>query len=167
VDPVAAERIDAADARRIVRALEVYELTGTPISAQQHVDAAAGFAYNCAKYVLTAPRDLLFQRINQRVDRMLQAGWLEEVRRLIDSGVPCDAQSMQAIGYRHLREYQSEERDLEETIRLIKRDTRRYAKRQMTWLRGGEGYRWLSPGSERQRRACTAAVVTAGRRLHG
>ncbi|MEA3403473.1 MAG: tRNA (adenosine(37)-N6)-dimethylallyltransferase MiaA [Armatimonadota bacterium] len=165
VDPAAAQRIEPGDARRIVRALEVWELTGEPISAQQDVDAHGGNHYNCAKYVLTAPRGVLFERIERRIDEMMEAGWLDEVRRLADSGVTSDCQSMQAIGYRHLLQHLSGERDLDETVRLIKRDTRRYAKRQMTWLRSGEGYRWLSMGGDRQRGACAEMLVTAARRL--
>lgn len=165
VDPEAAERIDASDERRIVRALEVYELTGEPISAQQDVDADSHIHYNCAKYVLTAPRQMLFDRIERRVDRMMQGGWVEEVRRLVASGVTSDCQSMQAIGYRHLLEHLAGEHDLDETVRLIKRDTRRYAKRQMTWLRGDEGYRWLAAGSSTQREACTQMLVQVAERL--
>ena len=167
VDPEAAQRIDPADAKRILRALEVYEITGSPISAQQHVDDGAGIVYNCAKYVLTSPRERLFERIEHRVDLMMEAGWLDEVRDLAAQRVPPEAQSMQAIGYRHLLEHLAGERDLDETIRLIKRDTRHYAKRQMTWLRGGERYRWLALGSNLQRRACTDSIVRDARRLQG
>jgi tRNA dimethylallyltransferase len=98
---------------------------------------------------------------------MMEAGWVDEVRVLIEAGVPSDAQSMQAIGYRHLREYLDDERDLEETIRLIKRDTRRFAKRQLTWLRGGAEYRWLSPANADQRRACTAMMITRANLMWG
>jgi tRNA dimethylallyltransferase len=167
VDPESAERIDGGDARRIVRALEVFELTGRPMSAERDVDAEAARAYNCAKYVLTPPRKLLFDRIERRVDAMLEAGWVDEVRALIDTGVPPDAQSMQAIGYRHLREYLDGERDLEETVRLIKRDTRRFAKRQLTWLRGGEDYHWLSPAHTRQRRACVELMISRANSMWG
>ncbi|MFW6437683.1 MAG: tRNA (adenosine(37)-N6)-dimethylallyltransferase MiaA, partial [Armatimonadota bacterium] len=159
IDPESAERIDSADARRIVRALEVYELTGRPMSEERSVDDKGAVNYNCAKYVLTPPRKLLFDRIERRVDAMMEAGWVDEVRDLIETGVPPDAQSMQAIGYRRLREYLDNERDLEETVRLIKRDTRRFAKRQLTWLRGGEGYHWLSPADAAQFRACTTMMV--------
>ncbi|NLO04364.1 MAG: tRNA (adenosine(37)-N6)-dimethylallyltransferase MiaA [candidate division WS1 bacterium] len=169
IDPAATEYIHPSDARRIVRALEVYELTGTPISAARGrggtVDAPAPSPYNCARYVLTAPRETLFARIERRVDSMFEAGWVEEVRDLIASGVPSDAQSMQAIGYRRIAEYLRGERDLDETVALIKRDTRHYAKRQVTWLRGSEGYRWLSAGSEMQFRACAAMTVAASRML--
>lgn len=167
VDPVAAKRIAPADARRIVRALEVYELTGRPISAQQHVDADASVVYNCAKFVLTAPRERLFERIERRAEMMMEAGWLDEVHELLACGVSPDAQSMQAIGYRHLREHLNDERDLEETIRLIVRDTKRYARRQMTWLRGGEGYRWLAAADDMQHRSCTEMIVTEARRMLG
>ncbi len=165
VDPEAADSIDPADERRIVRALEVWELTGEPISAQQRVDAASTIQYNAAKYVLTAPREMLFDRIDHRVDVMMEAGWLDEVRGLAASGVSSDCQSMQAIGYRHLLEYLERDGDLDETVRLIKRDTRRYAKRQMTWLRSGAGYRWLSAGSDAQRRACAAVIVADAQRV--
>jgi len=169
IDPAAARRIEPSDIRRIVRALEIFELTGRPISAVQArrrpVDAADAPEYNCAKYVLTAPRQLLFDRIERRVERMMAAGWLDEVRSLVADGVTARAQSMQAIGYRHLLEYLGGKRDLDETVQLIKRDTRRYAKRQMTWLRGDHGYRWLAIGGERQRRACTVIIVRAAQRL--
>jgi len=165
IDPPAAARIDPGDARRTIRALEVFELTGMPMSAQRHVDADSAAEYNCAKYVLTAPREFLFDRIERRVERMIRAGWLDEVRDLVASGVTRHSQSMQAIGYRHLLEHLDGKRDLAETVGLIERDTRRYAKRQMTWLRGSEGYRWLSMGSDRQRHACTAVIVTTARRL--
>lgn len=167
VDPESAERIDSSDARRIVRALEVYELTGRPMSEERAVDGKAASNYNCAKYVLTPPRKLLFERIERRVDAMVEAGWVDEVRALVASGVPSDAQSMQAIGYRHLREYLDGERDLEETVRLIRRDTRRFAKRQLTWLRSGEAWQWLSPANQAQRRACTAMMITRARRMWG
>lgn len=167
VDPASAERIAPPDARRIVRALEVYELTGRPMSRERDVDAGAAAQYNYAKYVLTPPRRLLFDRIERRVDAMMEAGWLDEVRALIDSGVPPDAQSMQAIGYRRLREHLDGERNLSETVDLIKRDTRRFAKRQLTWLRGGADYRWLSPAGEAAWRACRRMIVGHLRRIRG
>lgn len=167
VDPASAKRIDSGDARRIVRALEVYELTGRPFSTQSDVDAEAARNYNCAKYVLTPPRKLLFDRIERRVDAMMEAGWVDEVRSLIEAGVPSDAQSMQAIGYRHLREYLDGQRDLKETVRLIKRDTRRFAKRQLTWLRGDERYHWLSPATAAQRRACTTMITIRAKSMRG
>lgn len=168
LDPAAAARIEPGDARRTIRALEVHELTGRPISAAQRrraVDALTAPEYTCAKYVLTAPRELLFARIERRVDAMMAAGWPDEVRALLASGVNTRSQSMQAIGYRHLLQHRSGERGLEETVELIKRDTRRYAKRQMTWLRAGRGYRWLAIGSAGQRRACAAVLATTALRL--
>lgn len=167
LDPESAERIDAGDARRIVRALEVYELTGRPMSEERDVDGKAAVNYNCAKYVLTPPRRLLFDRIERRAEAMMQAGWVDEVRELVDSGVPPDAQSMQAIGYRHIREYLDGERDLEESVKLIKRGTRRFARRQLTWLRGGEAWHWLSPANERQRRSCVAMMITRANQMWG
>ncbi len=165
VDPDSAERIDPGDARRIVRALEVYETTGRPMSQERDVDGKAAVNYNCAKYVLTPPRKQLFGRIDRRVDAMIAAGWIHEVRDLIDAGVPSDAQSMQAIGYRHLREHLAGECDREETIRLIKRDTRHFAKRQLTWFRSGENYHWLSPADGLARRACRTVIMHRANRI--
>ena len=91
---------------------------------------------------------------------MIDAGWLDEVSALISSSVPPDAQSMQAIGYRRLREHLDGERGIDETVDLIKRNTRRFAKRQLTWLRGGADYRWLSPVGAAAQRACVAMIVT-------
>lgn len=167
LDPPAARTIAPGDARRIVRALEVIELTGRQMSAQQSVDRSPPFKYNLAQYVLTAPRELLFQRIDRRVDAMMTAGWLDEVCALRAEGVTAQHQSIQAIGYRHLMAHLDGEppANLTEVVALIKRDTRRYAKRQMTWLRAEEGYGWLAPGDARQWRACVALIKQAAARL--
>lgn len=167
LDPVAARLISPGDGRRIIRALEVIELTGRPISTQRRVDHAAAFQYNAAQYVLALPRPLLFARIDQRVEAMFAAGWLEEVQALRAQGVSLAHQSMQAIGYRRLMahlEGQAPAR-LRDLIALIQRDTRRYAKRQLTWLRAEPGYRWLAPADEAQRQACLTMIVQEAARL--
>lgn len=135
LDPDAAHNIQPTDTRRIVRALEVIETTGRPFSAQQQIDETPVVDYNSIAYVLNRPRSLLYDAIEQRVERMLQAGWVSEVKTLRQLGCSLQHQSMQALGYRHLLSYLAGDVEYDETVRLIKRDTRRFAKRQLTWFR--------------------------------
>ncbi len=135
VDPVSAARIAPADRKRIIRALEVYELTGRPFSALARIDKNAQEQYEAASFVLSCPRPLLYARIEARVEAMIAAGWLEEVRRLYAAGLTAAHQPMQAIGYRHLLEYLLHNGDFSAVVAMIKRDTRRFAKRQCTWFR--------------------------------
>ena len=141
VDPAAASTMDATKSQRIVRALEVHHETGLPLSYfhQRHVRPPFQFRV----VVLYRERDELYRRIEHRVDEMLEAGLLDEVRRLLDAGVPPDAQAMRTIGYREPMQYLRGEIDFDEMRRLIKRNTRRYAKRQLTWFRGNERNTWL------------------------
>lgn len=167
IDPAAARAILPGDARRIIRALEVHRLTGRPISELASVDRSPELKYTVAQYVLTAPRQKLLGRIDNRVDAMIAAGWLDEVRMLRDSGVTAEHQCMQAIGYRHLMAHldRHEPDDLDEVVSLIKRDTRRYAKRQLTWLRADEEFVWLAPGSDSQRAAALEVMLAGARRV--
>lgn len=135
-DAVAAAAIEVNDTKRIIRALEVIEKTGRRFSELRRIDETPTVNYNSTCFVVTRPRPLLYQAIEARVDEMLAAGWLEEVRTLQQRGCTPADQAMQAIGYRHLLAHLQGEAGLEETVRLIKRDTRRFAKRQMTWFRG-------------------------------
>lgn len=141
VDPQAAATMDATKTQRLVRALSVYRETGRPLSHfhAQHESPPFGFRV----VVLDRDRDELYLRINQRVDEMLEQGLIDEVRRLLDSGVPADVNAMRTIGYREPVQYLRGEIDYEEMRRLIKRNTRRYAKRQLTWFRGDELNVWL------------------------
>jgi tRNA dimethylallyltransferase len=167
IDPEAAASILPGDTRRIIRALEVHRLTGRPISQLASVDRSPELQYNAAQYVLAAPRQMLLRRIDSRVDAMMAAGWLDEVKTLRDCGVTAEHQCMQAIGYRHLMAHLDgrEPGDLDEMVGLIKRDTRRYAKRQLTWLRADEGFVWLAPGSDSQRAAALAIMLAGARRI--
>jgi len=135
-DPVAAAAIEVNDIRRIIRALEVIEKTGRRFSEVRRIDETPTVNYNSTCFVLTRPRPTLYEAIEERVDGMLAAGWLEEVRALQQRGCTAADQAMQAIGYRHLLAHLQGEAGFEETVRLIKRDTRRFAKRQITWFRG-------------------------------
>lgn len=136
VDPQTAQRLHPSDLFRIIRALEVYQITGQPLS---DFNAAHGFAecrFNALQYCLHLPRELLYQRINLRVDQMLEAGLVDEVKGLLTSGVSADCKPMEAIGYKEVLAFLKGEYGLEELTRLIKRNTRRFAKRQLTWFKG-------------------------------
>jgi tRNA dimethylallyltransferase len=140
VDPKAAARIHPNDAVRIIRALEVYEMTGKPLSEWQH---RADSELPALKLGLTMPRPLLYRRINERVDQMMAQGFLQEVQNLLSKGYNRDLPALKGLGYRHLIAYLMGEMGLEEAVALWKRDTRRFAKRQMTWFRREPGILWL------------------------
>ena len=142
VDPTTAARLHVNDSRRVIRALEVYRLTGTPFSQQPQIETGSRFDYRVA--TLTMDRALLYQRVEKRVDVMFAQGLAGEVRRLLDSGVPADAQAMKAIGYKELVPYVRGEATFEETDYLLKLNTRHYAKRQLTWMRREEDVLWVN-----------------------
>lgn len=146
VDPVTAKRLHVNDVRRVVRALEVYELTGEPFSQQKQPEGEAAFRYRVA--TLEMDRALLYSRIEKRVDIMMAEGLLAEVQRLLDEGVPPAAQSMKAIGYKELIAHLQGEYDLETAIYELKKNTRHYAKRQLTWMRGEADVTWIDPTGE-------------------
>jgi len=141
VDPETAARLHPNNSRRVVRALEVYRLTGVPFSQQPQIQTESRFAYRVA--TLTMDRATLYSRIEKRVDMMLAQGLIDEVRALLDSGVPADAQAMQAIGYKEIVPYLRGEIAYEEMEYLLKLNTRHYAKRQLTWMRREEDVLWV------------------------
>lgn len=144
-DPDTAGRLHPNDSYRIVRALEVYALTGKPISAYHCEHGFSENPFNVLKIGLNMSRDLLYDRINRRVDSMIAAGFLDEVRGLLDMGFTEDLKSMQSIGYRHLIDFIHGRFPWEEMLRTLKRDTRRYAKRQLTWFGADAEVLWLNP----------------------
>ena len=141
VDPVTAARLHVNDVRRVIRALEVYAVTGRPFSAQPAGAAEAPFRFRAA--ALTMDRGLLYARINARVEQMMAAGLLAEVRGLLESGVSPEAQSMKGIGYKELITCVTGGRDPAEAVAEIQQNTRHYAKRQWTWMRREEDVRWV------------------------
>ena len=152
VDPEAAERIHPNDVQRLVRALEVYELTGSPISEDQdQFEGQPEIEHTMVG--LRRPRAELYRRIDERVDRMMEAGLLEEVRSLRNRLGP---HSSQALGYKQLARYLDGEVSLEEALRLTKRDTRRFARRQLTWFRHFPELRWLPAGGVEKARELAA-----------
>ncbi len=158
LDPNTAERLHPNDLRRVVRALEVIELTGQPMSAQ-HREEPLPFDQRPANVVwLSPPREWLYGRINQRVEAMLDAGWLDEVRSLLSEPLPLSDTARQALGYKELIEHLRGERSLAETIELIQTRTRQFAKRQHTWFRNLEECRSL-PITGDESPAEVAAIV--------
>ena len=141
VDPVTAARLHINDSRRVIRALEVYRLTGVPFSEQPQLPTQSRYQYRVA--TLTMDRALLYQRVEKRIDLMFEEGLADEVRGLLDSGVPADAQAMKAIGYKEVVPYVRGEATFEETDYLLKLNTRHYAKRQLTWMRREEDVLWV------------------------
>ena len=141
VDPVAAEKIDPRNVRRVIRALEVYLETGRPISELQRRRPPP---YRVLQIGLTMARAALYRRIDQRVDRMIERGLVEEVRGLVEQGYGYELPAMSGLGYRQIGCYLRGEISLEEAIRLIKRDTRRFVRQQYNWFRlDDEGIRWF------------------------
>lgn len=141
VDPISYETLHPNNYRRVIRALEVYHITGKTIHELQS-DQPKKSAYDVMIIGLTAERSLLYERINQRVDQMIEAGLIEEVRTLYDQGIR-DCQSVQAIGYKEIYDYLEARLTKEEAIELLKRNSRRYAKRQLTWFRNKLNITWF------------------------
>ncbi len=141
-DPEAAARIHPNDLRRIVRALEVFEVTGRPITElrRKHVSV---HAYNARLFGLTMPREALAARIDARVDQMVAAGLVDEVRGLLQTGYGREATAMQAIGYKEFSAYLAGREELDQAIDAVKLETRKYAKRQMTWFRKHDDIAWI------------------------
>ncbi|HUT13989.1 MAG TPA: tRNA (adenosine(37)-N6)-dimethylallyltransferase MiaA [Thermoguttaceae bacterium] len=135
VDPASAARLHPNDTRRLIRALEVYEKTGRPISAWQRQFDVGRDAEACRVFVLDWPRHELYARIERRVDEMFSAGLVDEVRRLLAGPRPLSRTTRKAVGYREVIEHIAGRHGLAETIELVKRHTRQLAKRQGTWFR--------------------------------
>ncbi|MFO8082765.1 MAG: tRNA (adenosine(37)-N6)-dimethylallyltransferase MiaA [Desulfobacterales bacterium] len=145
VDPETANRIHANDTYRVIRALEVYKTSGETISSLHRRHHFAQTRYNALKIGFCLDRKTLYKRIDQRVDIMISEGLIEEVQALLALGYPKELKSMKAIGYNHLADYLAGNCTLEEAICTLKRDTRRYAKRQMTWFRPDPEINWVKP----------------------
>ena len=149
LDPESATRIHPNDAHRLIRALEVIEQTGQPLRPMRQGKAERSLRPKTAILGLTMDRNLLYQRIEQRVDQMLDNGLVNEVQGLLNQGIPPEANSMQGIGYRQIVAYLNGELKLDEAIDLVKRDTRRFAKRQMTWFKRNQEIHWFDVGHYR------------------
>ncbi|MFP4040762.1 MAG: tRNA (adenosine(37)-N6)-dimethylallyltransferase MiaA [Desulfosudaceae bacterium] len=152
-DPEAARRINPGDTFRVVRALELLETTGRPASEHARAHGFSESRYQALKICLYQDREKLYRRINHRVEMMLAQGLVEEVRSLLDRGYSPRLKSMQSIGYRHVTQYLEKKLSWEELVRTMQQDTRRYAKRQLTWFRADPDIHWvdIKEGLEKSR----------------
>lgn len=135
VDTESAQAIHANNVKRVIRALEYHHLTGCPISEHNRREREKESPYDFRYFVLNDDRSLLYERIERRVDKMIEAGLVEEVRKLKEMGCSMEHISMQGLGYKEILGYLNGDYDLEYSVYLIKRDTRHFAKRQLTWFR--------------------------------
>ncbi len=143
VDKESAEQIHANNVKRVIRALEFYMQTGKKISQHNEQERKRQAAYNACYFVLDDKREAIYDRIDKRVDKMLQEGLVEEVKRLRERGCRRDMVSMQGLGYKEILGFLEDEYDLERAVYLIKRDTRHFAKRQLTWFRRERDVIWV------------------------
>lgn len=151
VDSEKAKSLPATDSGRIIRALEVYELTGTPLSEHQKKHGFAASKYRTLWIGLAMDREQLYERINQRVIRMIESGWIEEVKRLAEEGFGKSGAAANALGYRTLLLHLRGDLSLDEATTKIQADTRKFAKRQVTWFKANEKIHWVSYPTERDK----------------
>lgn len=173
IDPEAAERIDPRNVRRVIRALEVWETTGAPLSSF-HAQVRrgrwvppdpAGAGQGPQMVALTADRERLRERIDRRIDDQLHAGLVEEVRTLLRAGCGRALPSMQGLGYKEIAAYLEGETTLDEAVSQLRRNTYRYAKRQMTWFRADPRYRWIDINGLSADSVASVVLETLGRVL--
>ena len=148
LDPKSAKAVDPKNTRRIIRALEVCILSGIPFSEQQ---IKGDPIFDVLQIGIDAPREVLYDRINKRVDKMMKLGLLKEVENLVKQKYGWNLSSMSGIGYRQFKGYFDGEYDLDRAIELLKRDTRRYSKRQLTWFKRDDRIKWCKDYKEAER----------------
>jgi len=147
VDPVSAEKMLPQNWKRVIRALEVYHLTGRPIW-QHHINQNKIPKFNFYQIGLNWDREILYRRIEKRVDEMIETGLVEEVKRILDNGYDKNLNSLNTVGYKEIISFLDNEITLDRAIELIKRNTRRYAKRQLTWFKADERIKWYNVSSQ-------------------
>ena len=153
LDPAAAEKIHPNNTKRVVRALELYEITGMTITEQNERSRILPPPFSAFMLALFPERERLYERINLRVDQMAEAGLFEEAEKLRQMGLTKEMQSMQGIGYKEAFDCLDGLTNREECLDIIKQATRHYAKRQLTWFRRDERYHWVNPEEEGSLRA--------------
>lgn len=147
VDKESAENIHANNKKRVIRALEFYELTGKKISEHNEAEREKESAYDSCYFVLNDDRAALYERIDKRVDKMVEEGLVREVQKLKEMGCHRSLVSMQGLGYKEILQYLDGEISLEDAVYIIKRDTRHFAKRQLTWFRREKEVIWVDKNS--------------------
>lgn len=143
VDPEAARQLHRNNVKRVIRAIEYFRLTGEKISSHNERERGKEAPYHFLYYVVNTDRKVLYERIEERVDWMLEHGLVEEVERLRNMGLRRGNTSMQGLGYKEILDYLEGTCSLEEAVRVLKRDTRHFAKRQLTWFRRERDVRWI------------------------
>ena len=143
VDPALAEKVEHHDRNRIIRGLEIFEQTGIPLSEHQRAHDFKGPSYDALQIGLRTERGYLYDRITQRTMLMIDAGLLDECKSLLEKGYGRDLKPMQSLGYRQICEFLAGEKTLEKAIHGITRETKRYAKRQLTWFRKDPEIQWV------------------------
>lgn len=144
IDPESSEQIHANNIKRVIRAIEYYRQTGEQISEHNKREREKESPYDFLYYVVNTDRDILYQRIDQRVDEMMKQGLVQEVEELKNSGCTRNMVSMQGLGYKEILDYLQGECTLSEAVYLLKRDTRHFAKRQITWFKRERDVKWLN-----------------------
>jgi len=143
VDEISAENIHANNMKRVIRALEYFHQTGEPISTHNEEQMQKQSTYNFVYFVLNNNREILYDRINKRIDIMIEKGLIDEVKKLKDLGYTKEMVSMQGLGYKEFLDYLDGNIELEEAIYILKRDTRHFAKRQLTWFKREPDVVWM------------------------
>lgn len=143
-DPESAAIIHENNRKRVIRALEYYKQTGQKISDHNEEQSEKSSPYQAVYFVLNQKREILYERINKRVDQMMEQGLVDEVKSLQESGYGKDLVSMQGLGYKEIMDYLAGSCTLEEAVYTLKRDTRHFAKRQLTWFKREESVIWLN-----------------------
>ncbi|MBP3342618.1 MAG: tRNA (adenosine(37)-N6)-dimethylallyltransferase MiaA, partial [Peptococcaceae bacterium] len=160
-DPDSAAKLHSNDTKRVIRALEVLHVTGIRASERQNTVDKGNLRYNAVYIALSLPREILYERINKRVEQMIVDGVEQEVRNALDAGVAQDALAMTSLGYRQMIQYLNGEISFERAVELIQRDTRHFAKRQLTWFRHDPNIQWVDKAdkSDAQIEAELLAIV--------
>lgn len=165
VDPKSAEKIHKNNRKRMIRALEVYYRTGKPFSFFEKENEKKESPYDLIIFGLTRPREELYERINNRVLKMIEQGLIEEVKNLLKMGYSKELNSMKGLGYKEIIEYLEGKASLEEAIYKIQRDTRHYAKRQYTWFKKNKDIIWLDVSKEGKEKIIQYIVFTVEGKL--
>ncbi len=143
IDPESAQRLHVNDVRRVIRAIEVYRMTGRTITEQAKLDRQREGDYSVIMFALNWEREILYDRINRRVDEMVRQGLIDEVKMLLENGLTEGTTAMQALGYKEIVQALRGRISMEEAIDAIKQGSRHYAKRQLTWFRRDERVQWI------------------------
>ena len=168
MDPESADAIHENNVKRVIRAIEYFHQTGEPISVHNERERCKSSPYNFLYYVLNTDRAILYERIDRRVDQMIQQGLVTEVESLRKEGCTRGMVSMQGLGYKEILAYLEGECSLKEAVTVLKRDTRHFAKRQLTWFKREREVRWLNlPDFGNDRTLVLKAILQDGKDILG